>query len=31
MVSVKRVQRLMKKAGIRSIVTKKYRPYSSKE
>ncbi len=31
LVSLKRVQRLMKKAGIRSIVSKKYRPYSSKQ
>nr|WP_205001934.1 IS3 family transposase [Scopulibacillus daqui] len=31
MVSLKRVQRLMKKAGIRSIISKKYRPYSSKQ
>ncbi|OEF96893.1 integrase, partial [Vulcanibacillus modesticaldus] len=30
-VSLKRVQRLMKKAGIRSITKKKYRPYQSKE
>lgn len=30
-VSLKRVQRLMKQAGIRSIVKKKYRPYPSKE
>ena len=29
--SLKRVQRLMKKAGIRSIKKKKYRPYPSKE
>lgn len=29
--SLKRVQRLMKKAGIRSITKKKYRPYPSKE
>lgn len=29
--SLKRVQRLMKKAGIQSIVTKKYRPYASKQ
>ncbi|UAT29134.1 IS3 family transposase [Bacillus badius] len=29
--SLKRVQRLMKKAGIRSIIKKKYRPYPSKE
>src|SRR5699024_12334329 len=28
-VSLKRVQRLMKAAGIRSIITKKYRPASS--
>lgn len=30
-VSLKRVQRLMKRAGIRSIVVKKYRPYPSKQ
>lgn len=30
-VSLKRVQRLMKKADIRSIVKKKYKPYPSKE
>ncbi|GGK27096.1 hypothetical protein GCM10010965_19850 [Caldalkalibacillus thermarum] len=30
-VSLKRVQRLMKKSGIRSIVKKKYKPYPSKE
>ncbi len=30
-VSLKRVQRLMKKADIRSITKKKYRPYPSKE
>ncbi|MFC0472215.1 IS3 family transposase [Halalkalibacter kiskunsagensis] len=30
-VSLKRVQRLMKKADIRSIIQKKYRPYSSNE
>lgn len=30
-ISVKRVQRLMRKAKIRSIVKKKYRPYPSKE
>ncbi|MGE7218620.1 IS3 family transposase [Priestia koreensis] len=29
--SLKRVQRLMKKAGIRSSKKKKYRPYPSKE
>ncbi|TJZ36566.1 IS3 family transposase [Priestia megaterium] len=29
--SLKRVQRLMKQAGIRSITKKKYRPYPSKE
>jgi transposase InsO family protein len=29
--SLNRVQRLMKKAGIRSITKKKYRPYPSKE
>ncbi|WP_124050840.1 IS3 family transposase [Priestia endophytica] len=29
--SLKRVQRLMRKAGIRSITKKKYRPYPSKE
>jgi transposase InsO family protein len=28
--SLKRVQRLTKKAGIRSFVSKKYRPYASK-
>jgi len=30
-VSIKRVQRLMKKAGIRSIIVKKFRPTPSKE
>src|SRR5699024_4942175 len=30
-VSLKRVQRLMKKANIRSIIVKKFRPTSSKE
>src|SRR5690625_2532725 len=30
-VDVKRVQRLMKKAGVRSIIVKKFRPTSSKE
>src|SRR5690606_40487204 len=30
-VSIKRVQRLMREAGIRSIVVKKYRPTPSKE
>src|SRR5690625_2975912 len=30
-VSLKRVQRLMKKAGIRSIIVKKFRPTPSKE
>jgi len=30
-VSLKRVQRLMKKANIRSITTKKFRPTPSKE
>lgn len=30
-ISLKRVQRLMKKLGIKSIVVKKYRPYSSKK
>nr|BAA01402.2 hypothetical transposase [Geobacillus stearothermophilus] len=30
-VSLKRVQRLMKEAGIKSIVLKKYHPYSSKQ
>jgi len=30
-VSIKRVQRLMKKAGIRSIIVKKFRPTSSIE
>jgi transposase InsO family protein len=29
--SLKRVQHLMKRAGIRSITKKKYRPYPSKE
>ncbi|MCM3034340.1 IS3 family transposase, partial [Niallia sp. MER 6] len=29
--SLKRVQRLMRKAGIRSITRKKYRPFPSKE
>jgi len=29
--SLKRVQRLMTKAGIRSVIKKKYRPYPSKE
>jgi putative transposase len=30
-VSLKRTQRLMKNAGLRSIILKKYRPYSSKQ
>ncbi len=30
-IGIKRVQRLMKKAGIRSIIVKKFRPTSSKE
>ncbi|MBU8757506.1 IS3 family transposase [Priestia megaterium] len=29
--SLKRVQRLMKRAGIHSIMKKKYRPYPSKD
>lgn len=29
-ISIKRTQRLMKKAGIKSIIVKKYRPFSSK-
>jgi transposase InsO family protein len=30
-ISLKRVQRIMKKLGIKSIVVRKYRPYSSKK